>query len=217
MKTRLVIFDFDGTLADTTATILATYRMTIEAVGAEPRSDQQVRATIGLPLKEGFRQLFPQFSEEQLDRCTDTYREIFEENRARLSPKLFPGVADTLAELDRRGIAMSVASSRSNASLMDFCREHGMDRYMKLVLGADSVTRAKPDPEPVLITLRQLGVAPEEAVVVGDMPVDIAMGRGAGCRTVAVTYGNASRADLAEAGATHIIDHLPDPLPLLPD
>ena len=58
MKTSLIIFDFDGTLADTTESILATYRMSIQALGADFRNNAQCQSTIGLPLKEGFRQLF---------------------------------------------------------------------------------------------------------------------------------------------------------------
>ncbi len=64
--------------------------------------------------------------------------------------------------------------------------------------------KAKPDPEPVLKTLRELGVRPEECLVVGDMPVDVLMGKRAGAHTCAVTYGNANREDLREAGS--IID-----------
>lgn len=210
MQPRLIIFDFDGTLADTTATILATYQMAIKELNARPRTDSQCQATIGLPLKEGFRQLYPDFSECRLDTCVAVYRRIFNENKSSLRPALYPGVEETLREIDRLGIEMSVASSRSKASLVEFCRETKIENFFRLILGADEVERAKPHPEPVIKTLKALDVSPVQAVVVGDMPVDILMGRGAGCRTVGVTYGNSDRRGLVEAGADFIIDAFPE-------
>lgn len=67
MIPKLIIFDFDGTLADTTATILSTYRMAIEEMGTDSRTDAECQATIGLPLKEGFCQLYPDYTEAQLE------------------------------------------------------------------------------------------------------------------------------------------------------
>lgn len=210
MQPRLVVFDFDGTLADTTATILATYQNTIRALGSDARTDAECKATIGLPLKEGFRQLYPDYSEEQLDECTRTYRRIFTENKQALIPRLYPGVRETLKALAGTGMRMSIASSRSRASLVEFCEDTGIASYFELILGADDVAKAKPDPEPVLETLQRLNESADEAIVVGDMPVDIMMGKGAGCRTIGVTYGNSSRRDLAKAGATFIIDSMPE-------
>ena len=68
------------------------------------------------------------------------------------------------------------------------------------------MTKHKPDPEPVLMTLEKLNIDASETLVVGDMPVDILMGKGAGCTTCGVTYGNATREELVEAGADNIID-----------
>lgn len=215
MQTNLIIFDFDGTLADTTATIIATYQAAIKEVGAEPRTDAECQATIGVPLEEGFKQLYPDQSRENIDRCVDTYRRIFIENKSKLIPKLYPGVMDALEELHRRGYEMSVASSRSRWSLLEFCDDNKISHFFKLIIGADDVTHAKPDPEPVLKTLEILKKSPDEAVVVGDMPVDIAMGRGAGCRTVGVTYGNSCREQLEAAGATEVIDAFPELLDFL--
>ena len=213
MTPKLIIFDFDGTLADTTESILWTYRATIDTLGIQTRTDEQYRATIGVPLREGFKQLYPDFSDSELDKCVDTYRRIYTENKAKLIPNLFPGVKDTLNGLYGMGIGMSIASSRSNISLVEFCEANGLMPYFKLILGADDVVHAKPNPEPVLKTLSILNVDPEEAIVVGDMPVDIAMGRGAHCRTVGVTYGNSSRRDLVNAGAYYVIDSFDELIP----
>lgn len=73
---------------------------------------------------------------------------------------------------------MSVASSRSRASLVEFCDDSDIARYFSLILGADDVTCAKPHPSG-LVTLGRLGKYAADTIVVGDMPVDIAMGRGA--------------------------------------
>lgn len=207
---QLIIFDFDGTLADTTEVILTTYRMTIAEIGSQARTDAECQATIGLPLKEGFRQLYPDFSDAELENCVGTYRRIFNENKHRLPPKLYPGVKDTLDELARPGILMSIASSRSRESLMEFCSSTGILEYFSLILCADDVAHAKPNPEPVLITLERLKTDAGRTIVVGDMPVDIEMGRGAGCRTVGVSYGNSSRHELEKSGASFIIDSFPE-------
>lgn len=210
MSPKLIIFDFDGTLADTTATILRTYRMTIEEMGAPYRTDAECQATIGVPLKDGFRQLYPDFTDAELIRCVDTYRSIFKANKKNLVPSLYPGVKETLNMLDNMGIQMSIASSRSRESLIEFCEETDIAKYFSLILGADDVVHAKPNPEPVLTTLRKLKQDADKTIVVGDMPVDIVMGLGAGCSTVGVTYGNASRQKLIDAGASYIIDSLPE-------
>ncbi len=210
MKPRLVIFDFDGTLADTTATILRTYRMTIEKYGADARTDAECQATIGLPLRDGFRQLYPDFTEEELDQCVSVYHNIFESNKKQLVPQLYPGVHETLDELKRRGVKMSVASSRSRKSLLELCDENDISRYFEIIIAAEDVKRAKPNPEPVLFTLKRMSEKAEDTIVVGDMPVDIAMGSGAGCETVGVTFGNSTRADLENAGTTHIINSFKD-------
>ena len=212
---RLIIFDFDGTLGDTRENILRTFRDTIALLVLPARDDETLAATIGLPLAEGFAQLFPDFDEDRIAECTATYRSCFEKNKKLLVPKLFPGVRETLAELHSSGITMSVASSRSSKSLLEFLDEMGVATYLPYVLGANNVTHAKPHPEPVLKTLADLGVEASRALVVGDMPVDILMGSRAGVLTCGVTWGNASREALACAGADYIIDSMPELLEIV--
>ena len=202
----LIVFDFDGTLGDTRGNIVLTMRQTLAELGYPERDEETIAATIGVPLEKGFEQMFPGIDADGVAQCASTYRAIFEKNRKQLVPKLFPHVKETLAALQEAGYVLTIASSRSYGSLKEFLREMGIEPYISYVLGANSVTHAKPHPEPVLKTMEEMGFTAGVTLVVGDMPVDIQMGKGAGARTCAVTYGNASREDLAAAGADLIID-----------
>ena len=206
MIPKLIIFDFDGTLGDTRQNIIITMQRTMRMVGLPVKSDAECAATIGLTLEDGFKSLYPDMDKQMADRCVDAYRDIFMESVEELIPQLFPGVADTLARLDAMGIKMSVASSRQSQSLLLFLEHMGVLGYFPYVLGADNVLKHKPDPEPVLKTLRELDYAPSDVIVVGDMPVDVAMAHGADVRAIAVTFGNATREELVESGADYIID-----------
>lgn len=214
---RLVIFDFDGTLGDTRRNIVMTLQQTMQAAHLPVIDEARCAATIGLTLKDSFKTLFPHLTDEEAEACAATYRRIFEVNKKKMVPQLFPHVAETLAELKRLGITMSVASSRSAASLHGFLKDMGIEQFISCVLGADDVVKPKPDPEPVLKTLADLGFAADETLVVGDMPVDIMMGRNAGTRTCGVTYGNASRWQLEEAGADFVIDDMEELISMAQD
>ena len=205
---RLIIFDFDGTLGDTRHNIVLTLQETMRQAGLPVRDESACAATIGLTLEDGFATLFPELSAEAVAACAASYRIIFEKNRKRMVPQAFPGVRETLSELHGRGIRMSIASSRSSRSLHELMEEMGLDEFIDYFVGAHDVTRPKPDPEPVLKTLKALDVHPENALVVGDMPVDILMGSNAGVHTCGVTYGNATRAQLSAAGAEMLIDSI---------
>lgn len=205
---KLIIFDFDGTLGDTRRNIIATLQQTMEELGLQIIDEATCTATIGLPLEACFRQLYPELGDEEILACAATYRRIFEVNKQKLKPQLFPHVAETLQWLYAQGYTLTVASSRSSDSLNDFLKDMAIDKYISYVLGADNVEHAKPHPEPVLKTLAALGIAADETLVVGDMPVDVMMGAGAGATTCGVTYGNATREQLEQAHADHIIDDM---------
>ena len=210
MSKGLIILDFDGTICDTRETIVRTYQMTMNHMGLPVADEATCAATIGLPLAQGFHAIYPDMGEEEFNRCALEYRRLFDENRKALTPKLFPGVSETLHDLHDQGFMLSVASSRSNRSLVSFLQEFGFDSLMSLIVGANNVTKHKPDPEPVLYTLRELGVKAEDSLVVGDMPFDILMGARAGSSTCAVTYGNSTETELREAGADAVISHFAD-------
>ena len=206
MKPKLIIFDFDGTLGDTRQNIIITMQRTMKMVGLPVKSDEECASTIGLTLENSFKTMYPDVGAEMAARCVDAYREIFMSSVEELTPELFPGVSETLAKLDAMGIKMSVASSRQSQSLLLFLERMGVLKYFPYVLGSDNVTKHKPDPEPVLKTLRELHYDPKDVIVVGDMPVDVAMAHGADVRAIAVTFGNATREELVEAKADYIID-----------
>ena len=208
METKVIIFDFDGTLCDTRSNIIVAFRATMERLGLEMRDEATCGATIGLTLRDGFKSMYPTLDDVTIDNCVDTYRQIFAERREELMPELFPGVKATLEELHKRGHRLTIASSRLTDSLLLFMRHHTIDHYFEYVVGSDSVSHHKPHPEPALKTLAELKIEPSEAIMVGDMPVDIAMAHNASIRAVGVSFGNATHEELAEAKADWIIDDI---------
>ncbi len=208
METKVIIFDFDGTLCDTRSNIIIAFRATMEHLGLDMRDEETCGATIGLTLRDGFKSMYPDFDDAKIDYCVETYRQIFAERRKELMPDLFPGVKETLEALRKRGYRMTIATSRLTDSLMLFMRHHGIDHYFEYAVGSDSVTHHKPHPEPALKTLAALNIAPSEAIMVGDMPVDIAMAHNAGIRAIGVDYGNATREELEAAEADWIVDDI---------
>ena len=210
---RIIILDFDGTLGDTAAVIVKTMQATIQELGLPPRTDSECAAMIGLRLIEIPKVLFPGH-EMDGDLYAATYRRLFHEYNTEGAVVLYPNVMETLEELKERGYILTIASSRSHASLAEYVENLGLSPIIGFILGADDVVNGKPDPEPVTRTLEKYGMRPEETIVVGDTVFDIKMGKNAGTRTCGVTYGNGSRESLADADL--IIDDFGQLLEVLP-
>ena len=210
--TRLVILDFDGTLADTQPLIVHSLQRTISELNLPQRTDAQCRSIIGLPLAECFVRLLG-VDDVMAERCADVYRRVFDEDNHPGTVTLFPHVLETLQKLHSSGHLLAVCSSRGRPTLEAFVRDFHLEPLIAMVVSANDVQLHKPHPEPVLRILSALNVGAGEAVVVGDASYDILMGRNAGCRTVGVTYGNQSASDLRNAGANCLIDSFD----LLPD
>ena len=194
----MVILDFDGTLADTAAVIIRTMQATISELELPFRTDEQCAAMIGLRLVEIPSVLFPECSIDG-DIYARTYRRLFHEFNTEDAVRIYPNVVDTLKKLMSKGIILTIASSRSHASLAEYVENLGLSSLISYILGADDVDKGKPDPEPVNRTLKRFGISPEETIVVGDTSFDIQMGKNAGTRTCGVTYGNGSRESLSDA------------------
>lgn len=215
MQIKLAIFDFDGTIADTREAIIIAKQETMRLHNLPVLDDAACASTIGYTAKAGFQRLYPNMPDALADACTATYRQLFEEKKKTIPPKLFPGMVETLDALVAKGITCTIATARNQASCHEMLDGLGVKKYFSYILCGESTQNLKPHPEAVLKTLTDLECKPEEAIVVGDMPMDIGMGKGAGVTTCGVTYGNASRETLLEAGADFVIDEIGELLGIL--
>ena len=213
-RTRLVILDFDGTLADTQPLIIRSLQGTIAELSLPAPSDAECASIIGLPLKDCFVHLLDA-NEELATRCCEVYRRLFDEYNHPGTVALFPHVEDTLHEMHRRGVKLAICSSRARATLEAFVRDFGLEKMMAAVVSSDDVPQGKPHPDPALRVLEITGYRPEETLMVGDASYDILMGRAAGCSTCGVTYGNQSATQLREAGADWLINDFKDIIDIL--
>lgn len=211
MEIKHLIFDFDGTLVDTAALIVATLQQTARRLDLPPRDEAACRSVIGLRLEEIGTALWPQTADPLPlnQRFAAGYRQIFEELKGSYRVSCFPGVEATLHRLHAAGYGMAIASSRSHRSLADYVAAFGLGACFEMVVGGDDVAHGKPAPDPVLKILEAQQWAPQQTLVVGDMAVDIQMGRRAGCHTCGVTYGNGTGQELRAAKADRLLAAFP--------
>lgn len=205
---KSILFDFDGTLADTQLGIVRTAQQTLRLMGMTPAPAGQIVKGIGLPLADTFR-IGSHVSEERIDEAVRIYRSIFDEV-ATPSITLFDGVEQTLEQLAKQGVVMAIASSRGMKSLTMLMQHLGIDKYITNIFGEEHAKHPKPAPDLALYIMQTLGLRPEETLMVGDTIFDLEMGKAAGCHTCGVSYGNQPREQLATSKPDMITDKFSD-------
>jgi pyrophosphatase PpaX len=208
-----VLFDLDGTLLDTIELLLSSVRHAFrDRTGHVPTTEAWI-AGIGTPLATQMRVYATDAND--LAALVDDYRDYQRANHDRLT-RAYDGVIDTVATLHARGHPMAIVTSKANDIATRSLAFVGLDRFIKVLVGYDSTTSHKPNPAPVAHALAALGVAPAEAVFVGDSPHDMLAGNAAGVTTVGALWGPFSRADLMTAAPRYTLDRIRD-LPALLD
>lgn len=206
---KLLIFDFDGTLADTGAAILQTISQTLAHLGQEMPGRQQLKSNIGLPLAEIFEKACPGLDDSQIAEAVRFYRARFPEN-CDSNLALYPGVAETLADLKAQGVTMTIASNRERNSLISLTDKLGITGNFATIAGEQDVANNKPAPDIANFILEKTGIPARSAMFVGDSIFDIAAGKAAGMSTCGVSYGIHTKNQLCAADPDHVIDSFPE-------
>ena len=202
---KAVLFDLDGTLFDSIALLLACMRYAFEGFeGSHPTTEDWI-AGIGTPL---IKQLGAYTrTDAELIALRDRYR-THQKEQHQLLARAFPDSLPVLRELQRRGLAMALVTSKGNMLAHEALDFTGMAPFLPVLVGADSVTKHKPAPEPVLLALELLNVRADEAVFVGDSPHDVYSGNSAGVETIGALWGPFSREQLVASAPTYLLDSL---------
>jgi pyrophosphatase PpaX len=193
---RTVLFDLDGTLIDSIELILASYRHTMAEHGYPDVSDAEWLRGVGTPLRTQLGQWAT--SQEQLDALVATYRTYNLANHDRMV-RAFPLVPELVHRIRASGIRTGVVTSKNREGTRRGLKLVGIEEAMEVLVCADDVTRAKPDPEPVHRALELLQADPASTIFVGDSIHDLVSGREAGVLTGAVLWGPFARQELEPA------------------
>ena len=209
---RAVLFDLDGTLIDSIGLIVDAMHHAFEGFGGTVPADSVWMAGIGTPL---FKQLaLYARSAEELDMLRERYR-AYQFIHHDDVIKEYPGTTAVLEDLHARGLAMGIVTSKGDELARRGLELTGLARFLPVVVSADSVTKYKPEPEPVLLALERLGVRADEALMMGDSPHDISSGNAAGVRTIGALWGPFTREQIAVTHPTYWLSNIRELPPLL--
>jgi len=200
-----LIFDWDGTLADSINNIVTAMQRAAVDVALPVCSVREVRDIIGLALPDAVAVLYPELDQPLLaQRLIEAYAENYLALERDPSP-LFEGVHVSLDALRARGFHLAVATGKGRRGLDRMLASHDLEDYFDVTRCADE-TAGKPHPRMIEEILGELGVAPTDACMVGDSEFDIMMGHNAGVRPVAVTYGAMTHEQLLRCRPVHCVD-----------
>jgi len=207
MRYELLIFDWDGTLADSAGSIVSAMQRAIEALGLPPREDAAIRELIGLGLSDALARLYPELDTPDLLRLLEQYRHTAPAALMHEAP-LFPGARETLETLHAQGYLLAVATGKSRPGMNRSLRAHP---YLQDLLAASRCadeTAPKPDPAMLRELLDETGIAAERALMVGDTEYDMAMATAIGMPALGVACGVHASSRLRAAGARSVIEDL---------
>ena len=205
-----VVFDLDGTLADTAEDIREALVSALAREGLPPIDVASVRLMIGGGPKVLVERALHRLGVPARDDLVDRLAEAFHaesKKRGNRSSRLFDGAESALRQLHRSGVRIGLCSNKPNDLCHLLVRDLGVDGYIDEVLGSSDNRPKKPDPALVLTVIERLGVPPGETLYVGDSATDVATARAAGVPVFLVSYGYTLRS-ATQLGADAVIDSL---------
>lgn len=200
-----VLFDWDGTVMDSTYSIASSIQLASADLELPVPSIQQASWVIGLSLESALYRAVPDLTAEQMPLFLERYRHHFMQRDPHI--KLFDGILPFMGELRGRQIALGVATGKSRQGLDRVLQQVNLSTFFDATRCADE-TRSKPDPEMLHQLLVELMLEPEQVLMVGDTVHDIHMAANAGMDSVAVTYGAHDPQTLAKAEPTVMVDNV---------
>ncbi|MFW5854180.1 MAG: HAD family hydrolase [Thermodesulfobacteriota bacterium] len=206
-----IVFDFDGTLVDSTRAVKQAFEETLAEMEERPpgRSGEKNLETLSCRTLAEMFHAAGVTRPDRIDRAIGTYNRRY----LALSPirsTLFPEVPQVLQHLRDREITLAVATNERRENLDALLPAFGLDGFFEATICENEVSRSKPEPEMLHTLLKTIDADPLKTLMVGDSNLDMEMGRRAGCRTCAAGYGTHSAEQLNAAGPDHIIKNPED-------
>lgn len=198
MSFDLIVFDWDGTLMDSTAHIAASIRQACAELGLAVPDDQAARQVIGLSLAEALSRVCPDLTPERYPDMVAAYRRHFFVGDETV--QLFAGVAETIARLDRDGMLLAVATGKSQRGLARALEVTGLGRHFIATRTQDDCP-SKPHPAMLQELMDATGCRPLRTLMVGDTTHDLLMAQAAGTRAAGIYQGAHAREDLEQCEA----------------
>ena len=205
MNYNYVIFDFDGTVADSSEGVIASILYAYEAFAKPLPDDETIRQFFGPPLVASFMK-YAGVDEKTGEEMTAKYRELYTDNAMYLL-KLYDGMGELLKQLKKSGTKIAIASSKPKKFFDKLLGKLEIKEYFDAVCGAAMDEKSTSKKDIIQNALKQLGVEDKSlALMVGDRKYDVLGAKDAGIKCVGVTFGFGDYDELKEAGADFIVD-----------
>lgn len=217
MNTRLVVFDCDGTIVDSQASIISAMDAAFRAHDLAPPPPLAVRRVVGLPLEAAVSALVPGgMAVAMAEEVSESYRQAFRALRLQglVDDPLYPGAQAAISALEAAGWLLGIATGKGRRGLDQTLERHGLTGRFVTLQTADSAP-GKPHPAMLLNAVAEAGAAAAATVMVGDTTFDMEMSKNAGILAIGVAWGYHEAEELKAAGAHVVIDRFDDLAPTL--
>jgi phosphoglycolate phosphatase len=208
----MILIDVDGTLVDSVPDLAYCVDETMRRLGRPVHGEAKVRNWVGNGVERLVRraltgQLDGEPDEADFAAAYPVFVELYAENTSRRS-RLYPGVREGLDYLASRGYPLGCVTNKAARFTLPLLRDLGVYDAFGIVVSGDTLPVKKPDPGPLLYAARHFGVAPQDALMVGDSKSDVAAARAAGFQIVCMSYGYNHGEDIRAYAPDAVIDSM---------
>lgn len=213
---KLVIFDLDGTIADTIPDIANAIGKTISRYGHYEGLQDQTRRAIGNGARKMLERIYlwNGIPMDDFEADLKFYTELYARENC-IDTVLYPGTREMFETLRGKGIKLAVATMKPKGATNGVLDSLDVSRYMEIILSADDMEKAKPDPWSVNYICEKLGILPEETIMVGDSMTDVGSGINAGAVSVARLGGYYDQEIMRNCSADHFINEITEILDIV--
>jgi len=209
MKYKVVIFDFDYTLGDSTQGIVLSINYALKKLGWPASTTEKVKMTVGHSLEEAYFQLTGDTDNENVNQFSIYFKEkadiVMTENTV-----LLPGTIEVFRFFKKENIKIGIVTTKYHYRINQILNKFNAEKYVDIIVGAEDVKSEKPNPEGLLSVITSFNLEREEIVFIGDSLVDAETAKRAGVKFVAVTTGTTAPNDFRKYPCATIINKLQD-------